>query len=278
MTFTDDITEGLRRRGAVDTIRAGIAEAPALGRGLAVTFLLALIGAAGRVTIPVVMQQAIDNGLADGGVRVGYITRLCVVAGVVVLFAAVSQRMAVFRLGSAAEEGLYGLRVRLFDHIHRLSLADHNEERRGALVARVTSDIETLTMFFAWGGLAWMLNLSLMFVVACAMLAYDWVLALVAFAVVAPLIVVLRLVQKRLVRAYDGVRTNNAGMLSLMTETVSGVETLQAYGAVEPALSRVQDATARRSKTSIRAGIIGAFLFPSGEVFSVFTVTAVVGI
>ncbi|MFZ9868867.1 MAG: ABC transporter transmembrane domain-containing protein, partial [Ilumatobacteraceae bacterium] len=277
MTFTDDITEGLRRRGAVDTIRAGIAEAPALGRGLAVTFLLALIGAAGRVTIPVVMQQAIDNGLADGGVRVGYITRLCVVAGVVVLFAAVSQRMAVFRLGSAAEEGLYGLRVRLFDHIHRLSLADHNEERRGALVARVTSDIETLTMFFAWGGLAWMLNLSLMFVVACAMLAYDWVLALVAFAVVAPLIVVLRLVQKRLVRAYDGVRTNNAGMLSLMTETVSGVETLQAYGAVEPALSRVQDATARRSKTSIRAGIIGAFLFPSGEVFSVFTVTAVVG-
>ncbi|MFZ9623263.1 MAG: ABC transporter transmembrane domain-containing protein, partial [Ilumatobacteraceae bacterium] len=278
MTFTDDITEGLRRRGAVDTIRAGIAEAPALGRGLAVTFLLALIGAAGRVTIPVVMQQAIDNGLADGGVRVGYITRLCVVAGVVVLFAAVSQRMAVFRLGSAAEEGLYGLRVRLFDHIHRLSLADHNEERRGALVARVTSDIETLTMFFAWGGLAWMLNLSLMFVVACAMLAYDWVLALVAFAVVAPLIVVLRLVQKRLVRAYDGVRTNNAGMLSLMTETVSGVETLQAYGAVEPALLRVQDATARRSKTSIRAGIIGAFLFPSGEVFSVFTVTAVVGI
>ncbi len=278
MTFTDDITEGLRRRGAVDTIRAGIAEAPALGRGLAVTFLLALIGAAGRVTIPVVMQQAIDNGLVDGGVRVGYITRLCVVASVVVVFAAVSQRMAVFRLGSAAEEGLYGLRVRLFDHIHRLSLADHNEERRGALVARVTSDIETLTMFFAWGGLAWMLDLSLMFVVACAMLAYDWVLALVAFTVVAPLIVVLRLVQKRLVRAYDGVRTNNAGMLSLMTETVSGVETLQAYGAVEPALTRVRDATARRSKTSIRAGIIGAFLFPSGEVFSVFTVTAVVGI
>jgi putative ABC transport system ATP-binding protein len=133
-------------------------------------------------------------------------------------------------------------------------------------------------MFFAWGGLAWMLDLSLMFVVACVMLAYDWVLALVAFAVVAPLILVLRLVQKRLVRAYDGVRTNNAGMLSRMSETVSGVETLQAYDAVEPALVRVEEATAKRSKTSIRAGIIGAFLFPSGEVFSVFTVVVVVGI
>jgi len=278
MSLSDDITEGLRRRGAVDTIRAGIAQAPALGKGLALTFVLALIGAAGRVTIPVVMQQAIDNGISGNVVRVDYIVQLCVIAAVVVSIAALSQRMAVYRLGSSAEEGLYGLRVRLFDHIHRLSLADHNDERRGALVARVTSDIETLTMFFAWGGLAWMLDLSLMFVVACVMLAYDWVLALVAFAVVAPLILVLRLVQKRLVRAYDGVRTNNAGMLSRMSETVSGVETLQAYHAVEPALIRVEEATAKRSKTSIRAGIIGAFLFPSGEVFSVFTVVAVVGI
>jgi putative ABC transport system ATP-binding protein len=278
MSLSDDITEGLRRRGAVDTIRAGIAQAPALGKGLGLTFVLALVGAAGRVTIPVVMQQAIDNGIIGNAVRVDYIVQLCVVAAVVVSIAALSQRMAVYRLGSSTEEGLYGLRVRLFDHIHRLSLADHNDERRGALVARVTSDIETLTMFFAWGGLAWMLDLSLMFVVACVMLAYDWVLALVAFAVVAPLILVLRLVQKRLVRAYDGVRTNNAGMLSRMSETVSGVETLQAYDAVEPALVRVEEATAKRSKTSIRAGIIGAFLFPSGEVFSVFTVVVVVGI
>lgn len=278
MSLNDDITEGLRRRGTVDTIRAGIAEAPALGKGLALTFLLALFGAAGRVTIPVVMQQAIDNGIVGAEVRVGYIFRLCAVAATVVIIAAVSQRTAVYRLGSSAEEGLYGLRVRLFDHIHRLSLAAHNDERRGALVARVTSDIETLTMFFAWGGLAWMLNLSLMFVVACVMLAYDWVLAMVAFTVVAPLILVLRLVQKRLMRAYDGVRTNNAGMLSLISETVSGVETLQAYDAVEPALFRVEEATAKRSKTSIRAGVIGAFLFPSGEVFSVFTVAAVVGI
>lgn len=278
MSLNDDITEGLRRRGTVDTIRAGIAEAPALGKGLALTFLLALFGAAGRVTIPVVMQQAIDNGIVGAEVRVGYIFRLCAVAATVVIIAAVSQRTAVYRLGSSAEEGLYGLRVRLFDHIHRLSLAAHNDERRGALVARVTSDIETLTMFFAWGGLAWMLNLSLMFVVACVMLAYDWVLAMVAFTVVAPLILVLRLVQKRLMRAYDGVRTNNAGMLSLISETVSGVETLQAYDAVEPALFRVEEATTKRSKTSIRAGVIGAFLFPSGEVFSVFTVAAVVGI
>jgi putative ABC transport system ATP-binding protein len=278
MTMTDDITAEVRRRGAVDTIRAGIAHAPALGRGLGVTFLLALLGAAGRASLPIVLQLAIDNGLGAGGVRVDYVVQLCAVAAAIVVAAAVCQRTAVYRLGTAAEQGLYGLRVRLFDHIHRLSLADHNEERRGALVARVTSDIETLTLFFAWGGLAWMLDLSLMFVVACVMLAYDWVLALVAFAVVAPLIIVLRYVQGRLVLAYDRVRENNAQMLSLIAETVSGVETLQAYGAVEPAVERVEQATQRRARSAVRSGVIGAFLFPSGEVFSVFTVVAVVGI
>ena len=278
MTMIDDITQGVQRRGAVDTIRQGIVEAPALGKGLLLTFFLALVGATGRVAVPVVMQQSIDKGFVGGVVRLDLIVQLCIGAAVVVMVAAFSQRTAVHRLGTSAERGLYGLRVRLFEHIHRLSLADHNDERRGALVGRVTSDIETLTQFFSWGGLSWMLNLSLMFVVACAMLAYDWVLALVAFAVVAPLIIVLRLVQRRLVRAYDRVRLGNGSMLSAMSETVSGVETLQAYDAVEPALERVERATEQRSRVSIKAGIIGAFLFPSGEVFSVLTVVAVVGI
>ena len=48
--------------------------------------------------------------------------------------------------------------MRLIGHIHQLSLADHNDERRGALVSRVTSDIETLAQFFQWGGLAWLVD------------------------------------------------------------------------------------------------------------------------
>jgi putative ABC transport system ATP-binding protein len=57
------------------------------------------------------------------------------------------------RLGVRSERALYDLRARLIQHIHRLSLADHNEERRGALVARVTSDIETLAQ--SSNGAAW---------------------------------------------------------------------------------------------------------------------------
>ena len=180
------------------------------------------------------------------------------------------------RLGVRAEEGLYTLRIKLFDHIHRLSLADHNEERRGALVSRVTSDIETLTNFFSWGGLAWLLDGSQIVAVSIVMLAYDWRLALVAFIVSAPLVLVLKAVQKRLVTAYNLTRERNATLLGMIGELFAGSDTLRVYEASDHMVERVRVTVRRRADSNIRAGFIGAFLFPSGEVFSVFTVVAVV--
>ena len=164
--------------------------------------------------MPILLQQAIDKGISgDGGVRVGFVAVLAAIAAVALVIAGIAQRTAVVRLGRRSEQALYHLRARLIAHIHRISLADHNEERRGALVARVTSDIETLAQFFQWGGLAWLLDGPLMLMVAAVMLAYDWILALVAFAVAAPLAIVLRIVQRHLVAAYDTARERNGEML-----------------------------------------------------------------
>ncbi|MBI4883051.1 MAG: ABC transporter ATP-binding protein, partial [Actinobacteria bacterium] len=222
----------------------------------------------------------IDRGfrIQDEGtdVRVGVVALLAAIALVVIGIATIAQRFAVARLGRQSEEALYSLRVRLFEHIHRLSIADHSEERKGALVARVTSDVETLAHFFEWGGLAWLLDGTLVLLVAGVMLAYDWVLAIVAFAVAAPLAYVLRRVQVHLGRAYDKARSRNAEVMTQISEAVAGAETLRAYGAGRHYAHRVELASHERSNANIRAGTIGAFLFPSGEVFSVFTVCAVV--
>ena len=48
-----------------------------------------------------------------------------------------------------------GLRVRTFKHIHDLSIADQNEQRRGAFVARVTADVDILGQFMEWGAVSW---------------------------------------------------------------------------------------------------------------------------
>lgn len=262
--------------GAVETMRRGWRASPELRAGALVTLLLAFVGSAGRLVTPVLVQQSIDNGFVDGAVQLDVIVRLAALGAVVIVVAAVANRAAVVRLSRQSERALYGLRTRAFAHIHRLSMAEHAESRRGALVARVTSDIETLSQFFSWGGIAWLLDGTLMIAVAATMFVYDWRLALVAIAVSSPLSLVLRSVQRRLMRAYADLRERNADTMAAVSEVVMGASVVRVYGVRERSTRRVLDAVRRQRDTGIRAGTIAAFLFPSGEVFGVLTIGAVI--
>ena len=263
---------------ATRIIGRGLETAPILREGLGVTWLFAAVGAAGRVVVPILIQQAIDKGVDEktGDVQFDLIVKMALIGAVAVIVSGFSLRQASVRLGERSERALYDLRARLIGHIHQLSLATHNDERRGGLVSRVTSDIEALAQFFQWGGLAWLLDGTLMLIVAGVMLAYSWQLALIAFAVSMPLAFVLRAVQSRLVRAYDAARHANGDMLGAIAEVVSGTPTVRAYDAGEVLEQRVQDAVEVKTRAQIRASLIGAFLFPSGEIFSAFTISAIV--
>lgn len=275
--MSDTASEIGGRFESARTIGRGVRKAPVFGQGIVLTIALALVGISGRIAVPILIQLTIDRGFANANVDTSYITQIAAIGAVVVMLAAISLRTAAMRLGIRAEKGLFSLRVDLFDHIQRLSLADHNEEKRGALVSRVTNDIETMTQFFAWGGLTLLLSSTQIVVVGAVMIAYDWRLAVIAFIVSTPLVFVLRFVQSRLIEAHRRTRERNAEFLGELSETISGMETLQAYDAVDHRLQRVGESADRKASAHIRAGVIGAFLFPSGELFAVFTVVAVVG-
>ncbi len=142
----------------------------------------------------------------------------------------------------------------------------------------MTSDIETLAQFFQWAGITWLLNGPLMLLVGAVMLAYDWVLALVAFALAAPLALVLRVVQRRLVAAYEAVRERNGEMMATIGEVVGGAESIRAYDAGSAFGATAVTAVDRRKSAQIRAALIGSLLFPSGEVFATLTVCGVITI
>lgn len=268
--------------GALTTLNKGVRAVPSLSQGIGLTIFLALVGSSGRVVVPVVIQIAIDHGLQSAStnnlqdVDVTLVIKLCIGAAIYLVIAAIAQRTAVSRLGQSSESALYELRVQLFQHIHLLSLEDHNDEQRGSLVSRVTSDVETLSQFFSWGGLAYLLNGALMIIVSGVMLAYDWLLALMVIFISAPLVYVLRGVQSRLVAAYDASRLANSQVLGSTAELITGGETLHAYSAGQIFGERVKQSVKTRGDAQTRATLIGALLFPSGEIFGAVSVSAVV--
>lgn len=275
--MTEPITT---RGGTLEVLGRSLVEAPALRSGLGLTFALAAVGSGARVAVPVLLQLAIDNGISRGQVRVGYVAMLVCIGAVTVTVASICQTSAVFRLGMRSEQALYSLRVRLFDRIHRLSLADHGEERRGSLVSRVTSDIETLQNFFSWGALAFLLDGTLMVVVALVMLGYDWLLTLVVLAIVSPLVLVLGRIQRRLMASWLRTREVSAEVLGSMAEMVAGAEVLHLHDAHRRPISRMTTLLQQRTRAFVRASLLGAVLFPMGEVFSALCVSgiAVVGV
>lgn len=272
-------TEPIGRFSATSTIGRGLDEAPILRQGLGGTWLIAAAGAGGRVVVPIVVQQAIDRGIiGHDEIRFDVVVWCAVIGVAAQIAAALFQRVAIIRLGERSEQALTDLRTRLIGHIHRISLADHNDERRGSLVARVTNDIETLAEFFRWGGLAWLIDGTLMVIVAAVMLAYNWLLAVIAISIAVPLFFVLRFVQRHLVAAYDTARRRVGDLLASVAELVSGAETIHAYGATAEFERRHRLAVKARSDAQIRGNVIGAFLFPLGEVFSVITIATIVAV
>lgn len=270
--------ENQNSAGPLQVITKGMKTAPSFTEGIVLTILFAVMGTGARVAIPVLLQQIIDKGFIDGSVKFGIVYFTCALAALFITFSSWSLRTAAARLGERAEHGLYYLRVRLFGHIHRLSIEDHHETRKGELVSRVTSDIESMTQFFAWGGLTLLLDTTQIVVVTMVMMAYDWRLAMVALAVSAPLGFVLRGLQGRLLKAHSKSRERNAQYLAELAESFSGLATLRSYGAVEDRRSKLTSASRTRASANIRAGVVGAFLFPLGEIFAVLTVCAVVGV
>jgi ATP-binding cassette, subfamily B, bacterial len=264
-----------QRIRAMRLLRRGLAASPELRKGATVTLLLALVAGGGRVVIPVLVQQILDHHITAGPVRMAGVLPLAAVGAVLVLCTAWAARTTNQRLARASERALCGLRVRAFNHIHALSMAHHTEEQRGALVSRVTSDVETLGQFFRWGGLAWIVNSALMLAALATMFAYDWRLTLVALATVLPIVVVLRSMQRRVVAAWDAVRTRVGEELAAFSESLQGAAVIRAFGVQAEAQRRVMAAVGRRRRAEIRAGTIAAVFFPSGELFAVLT-TAVV--
>jgi putative ABC transport system ATP-binding protein len=272
-----DEEEALRDAGAVDVLRRGLAVTPELREGLVLTAVLAIATAAGKLAIPVLIQQILGRGvLGDDGYRPGFVAVACTAAVVLSIGLYALSRATFLRLVRAAEASLMGLRVRAFEHIHRLSLAEHVEQRRGALVSRVTSDVETMAQFTEWGAVAWIVDSVLIVGTILVMLVYSWQLTLVSVLVFLPLLPALRYLQRRQLAAYDEVRNAVGGTLSEVSELVTGAPVVQAYGLQRRTRGRLDRAIDRQYRAQMGAAKWFAVMFPLADLFGALSLGAVV--
>jgi putative ABC transport system ATP-binding protein len=226
--------------------------------------------------VPILIQQVLDRGvLGDRGYRPTFVALCCTAIGLLIVTLYVVGRATFLRLVRAAEASLLGLRTRAFSHIHDLSIAEHVDHRRGALVARVTSDIETLAQFTEWGAMAWIVDSILIVCTLAVMAAYSWPLTLVVLVVFLPLLPVMRVLQRRQLAAYDAVREAVGGALSEVSELVAGAPVIQAYGVGGRTQARLRRAIDRQYRAQMGAAKWFSIMFPVADLFGALALAAV---
>jgi ATP-binding cassette subfamily B protein len=266
--------------GVLATLRRGVAISPQIVQGLWLTLAVAVLAAAGRVVVPLAVQRTVDDGLlADGGPDTQRIVALTGLAAGAIIVAGLCTATVNIRLFRSTEAGLAALRVRAFRHVHDLSTLSQGSERRGSLVSRVTSDVDTISHFVQWGGIMLLVS-SLQIAVATVLMAlYSPALTLVVWLCFVPLFLVLRRAQRSVGQRFALVRAKVGAMLGAVSEAVVGAETVRAYGVADRTGRRIDAAVEETRAAQGRAQVLVATVFSSGTLMAnlVLAVVVVVG-
>jgi len=266
--------------GTLATLRRGLALSPELRKGIGLTLVLAAVATVGRIVVPIVVQQTTDHGLmGKDGPDPGLVWRYVLLALVAVLATALSARAVNVRLVTASEAGLATLRLNGFRHIHDLSMLTQNTERRGSMVSRVTSDVDTISQFVQFGGILLILSVGQVVVATGLMLFYSPLLAGVVWLCFVPLLLVIRQFQALVGRAYTRVRERVGDLLAAVSESVVGAATIRAYGVEDRTAARIDHAIEEHRRAAVGAQVRSVLTFSTGQLVAGLTlaVTMAVG-
>lgn len=265
-------------RTVATLLRRAFVEAPSLRAGLPLTLTLAMAGQVVTVITPIVLQKVIDEEILDpSGVDMAGVYRMAAIALVALVLGVIVGRISLLRLVRSAATGLSDLRARTFSHILRQSVLHVQSERRGNLLSRVTSDIHTLQEFMEWGGVGMIIASSQVLLAMAAMMFYEWRLALIALVGVLIYLLMMRWFQKILARNYDAVRQEVGISLGVLSESITAIPIVRAYGTEEVTKAKVAEALERRFRVEYVTARFGNILFSTAEIFAgVLTATLVV--
>src|SRR5690625_5311460 len=262
--------------GVFATLRRGLQLSPEIARGLGLTLTLAFIATGGRIVVPIAVQQTIDTAInVPGGPLAGRVAVLVSLAALGVAITGICSYFVNLRLVQRTKKNLATLRIRAFRHVHDLSPLTQSTERRGALVSRVTSDVDTISMFVQWGGMQLILSTGQLIVATVLMAWYSWKLALVVWAVFIPMMLAAPVAQRMVSRAYGLVRERMGAFLGAVSESIVGAETIRVYGVNDRTRSRLDAANVHHRKAAVRAQTMVSLAFSGGVLSSGLAIAVV---
>ncbi len=227
---------------------------------------LLLVGAALTLLAPALTQRALDVAIPRGDAALlGTLAAVFAFGLVLEFLAEYGQTLLTTYVGQRV---MHDLRLQIFEHLQRLGIPYFDRHPVGRLMTRVTSDVETLNELFSSGVVTVFGDLFTITAIMVMMLAIDWRLALVAFAVI-PLVWLTVTLFRRYVRdTFREIRMRVARLNAFLQEHISGVRVVQLFGREAETSRRFRVVNAEHLGAHLRSITVYAVFFPAIEVLT----------
>jgi len=171
---------------------------------------------------------------------------------------------------------MFDLRRDIFRHMQRMHIGFFDNHAVGRLVTRLTSDVDAINEMFTAGVLAIVDDFFNLTIMAGVMIAINWWLALIAFAVLPLILLVTRLFQSHVRESYRRVRAAIARINSFTQEHVSGMSVVQLFNREQKAYQDFEDVN-RLHMIAFKDTIFAyALYYPAVEILSAVAIALVI--
>ncbi len=227
--------------------------------------LLTFVVLAGELLTPAALGWIIDRGLANKRMDLVFLYSMLLIG----LFGARS--LAAFYQGYlqnlAGQRMVRDLRHQLYERLQHLPLSFYRSMPTGQIMSRVTSDIEAVQEFVAWGLLFLIAAFATFIGTLVILLILNWRLSLAMMLPILPLAGVVVLFDRRIGPAWEKVRAQMGSLTTVLQEAISGVRVVKAFAREQYEIERFgAQNQAHRARNLYRARV-EAFSFPSMDLF-----------
>lgn len=197
---------------------------------LFISLALVITSQALRVALPWIIALIVDRALPDAQ-NGNFNTLYLLVGGYFATSIASGITIAFFMRFAARvnQDIMFGLRRRLFRHTQKLSIEFHETYTSGRVIARQTSDLDSLKELLDSGGNEMVSGLLFMFFTAIALVTLDpssFLIMLVSFI---PLFFLTRWFQRNTRINYRKTRVASAKLIVHFVETMTGIRAVKAF-------------------------------------------------
>jgi len=152
-----------------------------------------------------------------------------VAVAAIAIVGALSSLLEKYLTTSVGQWVMHDLRRTLYHHIHRLSLAEHDEKRTGDLIGRVTSDIDAIQAFITTALLGILTSVLTLLGIVGVMLYLNWRFTLISLSISPVLFVVVYSFTRRIKKASHDVRKKESELVSTVEEVFSSIRVVKAF-------------------------------------------------